>query len=249
MLARFKPGILFVPALSFFCIGTAVGNTADGWELKKSAEDIRVFTRPVSGSKILEFRAEAEMPVRVASVLAALQDIAAGPRWLHRCLESRVVERLSDKELTFYQVNSLPFPAKSRDAVYRATASFDGDGRVTILMRALPDALPETEHVRIPAAKGSYLLERLGDRSTRVTWTQLVDPGGALPSWIVNSLITETPFRSLRALRELVTESPYRNAVFRRDEDGVPVTLGQAGTRPPPAKAGTALPRGRHHNP
>ncbi len=94
-----------------------------------------------------------------------------------------------------------------------------------VQLRATPDALPESNHVRIRSAYGSYLLQPVGEGVTRVTWQQFVDPGGALPAWMVNSMLTDLPFKSLQAFRRLVKKEPYRSTVFTYDENGIPAAI------------------------
>ncbi len=106
-------------------------------------------------------------------------------------------------------------------------------------MTARPELLPETRHVRLRDAWGTYLLEPTDSEKTKITWQQYVDPAGALPRWLVNSMLTDLPYRSLKAFRELVTRPPYSNAAWIVDDNGnrvgittTPAASGQ--TRQPP---------------
>ncbi len=195
------------------------------WALKKSEDGIEVFTRPSENSAYKEFKAITEIAMPVASVMAVLQDTDACPRWLHRCVESRVITQISTVERTFYQVSKLPFPARSRDAIFHASVTMDNNGLVIVSMDTLPDELPPTDHVRIREAYGTYHLEPIADATTRVTWVQMVNPAGALPAWMVNQLLTDMPYKSLKNLRDLATEPPYRQARFTRDDHGAPTGL------------------------
>ena len=94
-----------------------------------------------------------------------------------------------------------------------------------VTMTAAPGEMRETDHVRMVAEYGNYLLERLYRDTTRITWQQYVDPGGSLPAWLVNSMLTDLPFRSLQSFRELVTTEPYSQMVFTYDDKGTPIDL------------------------
>ena len=98
-------------------------------------------------------------------------------------------------------------------------------------MNSIPDEIPLTKHVRIREAFGTYILEPTRENKLRVTWQLYVDPGGALPAWVVNSMLTDLPFKSLRAFRELVQQSPYRDARLVYDPDGTPTEITFTGSQ------------------
>ena len=200
-----------------------------------------------------------EVPGTVASALAILDDTQACTKWLHRCIESRVLTQVSNVERIFYQATGLAFPAQSRDAVLRARVSYKTDRSVLITMTALSEPPgyfpeehspeehspqkhpPQEKHIRITNAHGSYLLEPLlpeadmdGDdngnqgrvqQRSRLTWQQYIDPAGSLPSWIVNRMLTDLPYKSLQAFRKLITTQPYRDTTFGYDSEGIPDSL------------------------
>lgn len=64
--------------------------------------------------------------------------------------------------------------------------------------------------IRIRHSHGYYLLEPLEADSSRVTWVQHTDPGGDLPNWIVNYMIQDMPYKTLRGLRKKVFEEKYQ---------------------------------------
>lgn len=198
---------------------------AHAWETQLDKDGILVQSRLTAGAKYQEFRAEAEIDATVAQAIALLKDIPACRQWLFRCKESRLITEISTTERIFYQVTSLPFPAKSRDAIFHAAMSFEGVSSVRVTMSSMPDEIPQTRHVRVREAFGSYMLETIGEHKLRVTWQQYVDPGGSLPAWLVNSMLTDLPFKSLRAFRDLVKQSPYRDAIWAYGPDGTPTGI------------------------
>ena len=198
---------------------------ASAWETRLDKDGILVQSRLTSGTKYEEFRAEAEIDATVAQAMALLIDTSACTQWLFRCKEGRVIREISSTERTFYQVTSLPFPAKSRDSIFHATITFEGESTVRVMMNSMPDEIPQTKHIRIRESFGTYILEPTRKNKLRVTWQQYVDPGGVLPAWMVNSMLTDLPFKSLRAFRELVQQSPYRDARLVYGPDGTPTGI------------------------
>lgn len=202
---------------------------AYAWETRVDEDGILVQSRLTPGAKYEEFRAEAEIDATVAQAIALLKDTSACTQWLYRCKESRIIRETSPTERIFYQVTSLPFPAKSRDSIFHASITFEGTSSVRVTMSSIPDEIPPTKHVRVREAFGAYILEPTGENKLRVTWQQYVDPGGALPAWLVNTMLTDLPFKSLQAFRELVQQSPYRDARLVYGPDGTPTGINFTG--------------------
>ncbi len=210
--------------LTLLCTSAAL---ATEWEVRQNKDGILIESRKAEGSRYEEFRANTRATANIAGVIALLRDTDAYPRWVFRCQESRTIEEISSTERTFYQVTDLPFPARSRDVIFHAKVSYHPDDTVQIRITARPEVLAETGHVRIREAHGSYLLEPVGETQTNVTWRLHVDPAGALPSWLVNGMLTDLPYKSLKALRELVTAPPYSSSIMVYNDDGLPVDIMQ----------------------
>ncbi|HWW39041.1 START domain-containing protein [Pedobacter sp.] len=68
--------------------------------------------------------------------------------------------------------------------------------------------------VRINNSTGKWLIIPESDHHIRVEYTLHVDPGGALPSWLVNLFATEGPLHIFRALKVQLQRPVYKNAQF-----------------------------------
>ncbi|MBT4162707.1 MAG: START domain-containing protein [Gammaproteobacteria bacterium] len=206
-------------------VSIPAAGTEDDWAERLDEDGIRVLARPVSGSKYQEFKATVELEATTAHVVALLQDNSACARWVFRCVGSTNIEQLSNTERYFHQVTDLPFPARSRDAVFHARIYYTPDGSITIELQSTPNKLSQTKHVRIIETYGHYLLQPLDKGRVLLTWQLYVDPAGVLPAWLVNSMLTDMPYKSLMVFKELVREAPYRNAIFKYDDAGTPIDI------------------------
>lgn len=54
-------------------------------------------------------------------------------------------------------------------------------------------------------AEGVWTLIPLEGSGTRVTWEMHLEPGGSLPTWLINRRVVDTP---LGGLREQVKQAP-----------------------------------------
>ena len=228
-----RKAALLLMAILLLTLISPVYSAGPDWQLRFEQDGIRIFTRLPNGEKHQEFLAEVTVQSTIAQAIALLQDNSACTRWLYRCEESHVIREVSRQERYFYQVSSLPFPAKTRDAIFHARVSYNPDQSVTVEMQSVPDEIPGRQYVRIRHAAGHYHLQALSATETTISWQMFIDPAGALPAWIVNAMLTDLPFQSLKAFRELVQTPPWSSAEFRYDEAGVPNDIVYRDSRAP----------------
>jgi len=195
------------------------------WTLRKEKDGIVIYARPVSGSKYEEFKGVVELDATQASALALLEDAGSCTEWLHRCESSVILKRVDEQQRYVYQISNLPFPAATRDSIIHATVMQQDADTIRVVLESEPEYIEETKYVRIRVAKGHYLIRKLGENKIRFTWIQHVDPAGTLPAFMVNSLLTDLPFKSLTNFRRLVATEKYSEAKFIYDENGARVGL------------------------
>ncbi|HEB90922.1 MAG TPA: lipid-binding protein, partial [Deltaproteobacteria bacterium] len=115
------------------------------WSLDKQEDGIDVYTRPVEGSGIKEFRGIADIAVDVETILDLLRDSSRFKNWFPNTPESRLLAREGD--VTYqYSVMGMPWPMEKRDNVLRAVTRRDAEsGIVDIEVTAAPDYYPPQE--------------------------------------------------------------------------------------------------------
>ncbi|MFT7222067.1 MAG: hypothetical protein ACI8Z1_003690 [Candidatus Azotimanducaceae bacterium] len=204
---------------------TNAEDLAGKWETSLDEDNILVESRKSQNTSYDEFRATMIVSTGLAPAIALLQDTSACSDWIFRCKESAIIQAFSKTERTFYQITTLPFPAKARDVIFYAEITFLPNGAILVSMTARPDALPETKHIRVREAYGTYTLTPLAEGKTRVIWEQYVDPEGKLPAWLVNSMLTDLPYKSLKRFRQKVMTAPYSTAGFIYDDNDNPVGI------------------------
>lgn len=172
----------------------------DDWSLAKDAEGIKVYVRNVDGSPLREFRGEVRIKATPDDVVKVLRDANAFRQWMPDVAASELL-KATDTEQYHYLENKAPWPVSNRDGVYHFTYAKAGDGAVTVRVEAVPDYLPQREgKVRIPQAKGQWKLVPDAD-GVNVTYQMHASPGGAIPNWLANQTVVDTPYGTLKALR------------------------------------------------
>lgn len=206
---------------------------ASQWELIKNKDSIQVYTRDIPGSAISEFRGIVTISSSLDSILGVLDDIRACPEWVYQCAQPALINSLNFNERFVYQVNDFPFPARNRDTILNAQLRQDPQTKIiTIKLQAYPGycnnrdsaickKINQSKLVRINKSSGYYQLEPLTNGQVKVTWQHHAEPGGDLPNWLVNNLITDTPFYTLKKLASIVKKEKYQNAKLKYNSKNI----------------------------
>lgn len=187
------------------------------WDLKRDRDGIQVFTRKVDGSPYDAVRAEMLVEeVRLSSMVALILDAEACPQWADRCSESYVHEHISDTEQLIYTLNDLPFPVKDRDVMSRVTWSQDPQtGAVSMHSQPAAGVIEERKGaLRLENANVSWHFQPEGEGVVRVINEAHIDPGSALPGWVTNMLLVDTPFITMQSFRDEIKNPKYAESTI-----------------------------------
>ena len=78
-------------------------------------------------------------------------------------------------------------------------------------MTAVPDALPENkDYVRVRQLEGAWNIMPLSENRCRVVFRLHIEPGGEIPSWLANIAVIDTPYNTLKNMREMVKREKYK---------------------------------------
>ncbi|MDP5069481.1 MAG: SRPBCC family protein [Congregibacter sp.] len=168
-------------------------------ELLFDEDGVTVEACDVGGSDYQGFRARAVIAAAPEQVLQRIQDVEHYPDWFPDTVEARRLE-LTGHRWANYVRTGAPWPVKDRDAIYTQDLQ-RRDDTIVISIGVAPDELPEAKGaVRVRAAKGLWELVPV-DAGTALRWEFHLEPGGKIPSGLVNAQIMETPRQALQALK------------------------------------------------
>jgi len=184
------------------------------WQSVVEREEVAVYRRAVAGSPIDESLAITTLDASLSAATALILDIDNNYRWIDSVDQSRVIERISDTESINYTVSHAPWPVSDRDAVVRTRVSQDPD-HLTVLIssEALPAFIPEKPGmIRVAVITSSWRLLPLPAGRVEVQYQVHSSPGGHLPSWLINAIVTEQPLNTLINMRTAISQPAYRHA-------------------------------------
>lgn len=174
---------------------------AQGWELVREEEGIRVWLKPVAGSSYKAFRSETLMQTDLATLRELQEDVEASCAWIHSCREQRLLSYEGDTAFTYTRFDT-PWPVQARDSVMRVTSRMDVDGSLVRELEGVPQRLPSDKAFeRITSAQGYWRMTPQDDGRVKVVYELHAEPGGQVPAWLANSFVIDAPFNTLLLLR------------------------------------------------
>jgi hypothetical protein len=197
---------------------TDPGAPAENWEEKANEDGIAVFNRGHAGSSVRELKATGLIEAPPRAAWAVVRDYEHYKDNMPYTEESRVLSRgEADKEIIFYSVINAPFVSR-RDYVIRVLDESDwkdGQGFLKASWGVTDKMNPPTKDgvIRLKQSDGFWMFEpREGGKKTFATYWLFTDPGGSIPTWLVNKANSSTVPDVFRAIRKKATQTPYRDA-------------------------------------
>ena len=208
MLARIIGIVLTVGFMSSMSL-----RAQEDWRLKKDKSGVQVYTRSVKDSDFKMVRTVCTLQTTLTRMTAVLLDVMRTPEWVYGTKTCRLLKTESPSALLYYAEMAMPWPVTNRDFIIRISVVQDPDTKVvSVTAENLPGHLPVNKGlVRILVSSGKWTITPLPDGKVRVQYDLHVDPGGQLPSAIVNSFTYEGPFESFRKLPSRVAMPEYAN--------------------------------------
>lgn len=164
------------------------------WEIATQKEGITVFARKAEGENVAEVKAVGLIQAPPEEVWQILVDVDNYTKTMPYTEVSRCIGKEGGgKTLYFYTVLNPPLVSR-RDYVLKMENLSDwkgGQGFLKLSWRVAEDAdrrVPPTPGIiRLKRSDGHWLLEpREGGKATFATYYVLTNPGGSLPTWVVN---------------------------------------------------------------
>lgn len=175
------------------------------WELKKDKEGIKVYMKEDSESDFKEFKAVCVSGFSMLKFLGPIRDVERYPEW-QEIKEVKILEMVNENDAIIWLHYDMPWPVWDRDMIVQTKCEIDTvGGYVNYSFYGIPDHIAEKEGiVRVPAVSGTWTLKRTENGQTEVIHSMSINPGGSLPSWVVNIFAVDAPYLALKNIQERV---------------------------------------------
>jgi len=189
------------------------------WKKIRESDGITGWVRTNSRSSVDEVRAEGIIDAPMPVVEAILRDVPMQKNFMFLCDDARKIElpqypNTPDSFSTYFQ-QRLPWPLSDRYGLGRISFMIEtSTGRIIVRGLAIKADFkpPKSGMVELPFGDVVWTLKQEGDKKTFLTYQLLTDPGGNLPSPVVNLLLKNLGVTTLKNIRKLSKLPPYRDA-------------------------------------
>jgi hypothetical protein len=179
---------------------------AQSWEFIKEKDSIEIYTRTEAGKSLKSYRGITTINAPVEKIFAVMEDVNNTDWWDKNLTQIKVLLYEKNKRAQYYLVYDLPAPVTDRDLCVNVTVTIDNvTGKRMIDAVSMNGVMPEHDDlVRIKDYRQTWTISPLGKEKTHVVLEGFIDPAGAVPDWLSNMLLTDTPFKAISGLRERV---------------------------------------------
>ena len=214
-MARFFGITLGLVGVLLVDVASAASSKEPWTEIRREAGVI-VEERAWPEKSLVEFRGVTIIDAPIKDLFAVLFDDEFKTEWMDRISEFRVVEAFNKRRIRMYNRIQSPFALVSdRDVVFDSDIRFLPQHRTIVARFYAVDDKREPERdnaVRMKELSGQWVLVMLGTNETRVTYWVRADPGGLMPTWVVNIANSRIPFRTLVNLERQVKKPIYERS-------------------------------------
>lgn len=188
----------------FFLSSPCLLFSQNDWVLKKEKNGIKVYNRPSKVSRLDDIKVEVDLPGNVFQVAEILSDVEKYPQWAYATKTCDLVKKINDREFIYYSEIEVPWPATNRDFYASFKVSVDSTARsLNVVSIGMKDYRPANKNlVRIPLSKGLWNISTVSDKKVHLVYILQLDPGGSVPTWVMNLFITKGPLETFENLKK-----------------------------------------------
>jgi hypothetical protein len=204
----------FVFLFMVLAITSVLLSAEDNWQKEFTKEGITVYTRPIEGSSLKEFKGEGLISASLEVCFNVVADVESQIKWRPDCISSKLIRR-DGNIVVSYSETKAPWPVSNRDVIVKSEVIKSQD-KIIINFIGVddPELMPlKNNVVRITDITGIWMFVRKGDE-TLATFQAKMNPGGSLPAWLANKTAVDQPFKSLMGMREMVKDPKYQKNVL-----------------------------------
>jgi hypothetical protein len=182
------------------------------WKLSKEEDGIKVYYRKIEGKNLNEIKIQSVFNCNLSTLVAAMGDVPKYKEWVYSTKEAKLLKRINNREVIYYDAIDFPWPLNNRDLVIHAKTSQATDSKVVrVTLNAQNDGYPVQKGiVRIKFFKAEWVLTPQKDK-VLVDYILSSDPGGMLPDPVVNLALDQGPVKTMQSLKKMIAKGAYNN--------------------------------------
>ena len=124
---------------------------------------------------------------------------------------AKKLKSLNENEWYTYYMAEVPWPFNDRDIIYLVKL-VEIEESAIITLESKPDFAPKAKaYIRIKSANGKWVFTPMNDNKTQILYQFYTDPGISMPLWIMNLIIVEGPYNTIKGLKEMAKSEKHNS--------------------------------------
>lgn len=181
----YKLLFLLLPALLF------------SWQEYKNIDEIKIYKEYDKKFKFVQFKAQTQMPYSSEAISSVIVNTQTYTSWLADCIQA------DNKNEQVYLLLQPPWPLDQRQ-VWAEIQKKEYANKQVITLRSIKKYESKNKGIWFNYLYAEFILEETKAYQTKVTLSLLGDPGGYPPSWLVNLMAWQIPYKSLKGLNTFI---------------------------------------------
>ena len=197
----------FIVVFGLVMLSIRIVKAQNHWELRRNENGITIYSRRLNN--IVELHLLTEFNTSEDNLVAELEDIPNYVNWVYGNKRSGIIKKVNEHDFIYFTEAHLPWPIADRDLVIELTITpATATTPLTIIAKSIEGVLPPKPHfIRIPYSVATWHVTPEGSNKIRIDYTFSLDPGGSIPSWLVNMTIATGPYKSFLTLEDILKKS------------------------------------------
>jgi len=177
---------------------------AQSWNFVKEQDGIKIYTRKELHSSLKSYKGEAIFHASMEKVCMLLGTANNFDWWDKGFSTIKVLYYKNQKIIQYYFIYDMPWPVADRDLTVESVIKMDtASGKYTVSSRPIMKAVSQNpDLVHITNYWQIWTVQVADKEHLHVTLEGAIDPGGNIPSWLYNLLVTEMPLKTIQSLRD-----------------------------------------------
>jgi hypothetical protein len=174
------------------------------WTVEKEKDGIKISSRPASSSQFNDIHVETDLPGNIEQLKGILLDVNHYTDWSYATKKSSLIKKIGDGKLIYFSEFEVPWPATNRYFYADIDLKLDSTaGTLNVIAVNLPNYLPVYKDlVEVVFTKGIWKVSTISSKSIHVDYTLQLNPGGSLPSWVINLFSSKGPMETFENIKQ-----------------------------------------------
>jgi hypothetical protein len=179
----------------------------NNWILQKEKDGIKISTRHAVSSQFDDVHVEVDLPGNIEQMKSILIDISHYKDWSYAMKESVLIKQFGPGKLIYYSEIEVPWPATNRYFYANFDLMEDSlNHSIKVISLNLPDYLPASKDLlQVTFVKGLWNISTISKKTIHIDYILELNPGGNLPSWVLNLFSSKGPLETFENIRQKMT--------------------------------------------